>query len=231
MSSKRISGPTPHTNKSTLNRRKSKDYSAIETQRKDSRDEVEPPRPPSKVSNRSGDKPDEDERNGKLTSPEEEHNVTQTNEENGENNSRSSTPASSHHDAVSLPCSPRSVTSSAVERVKPEDFDARSFLSCLSDLSERLRSSSMTSFDQSDVDASELDSVVSAVTVSMENFRNYAEHSQRHLEALREQLRHTKEGMHKKIAQHPYDPRTGALSFYITTFSKEDFNVAVDTYS
>ena len=97
---------------------------------------------------------------------------------------------------------------SLYEHVDPQDFDARSFFSSVSDLSSRLQSASLTSLD-TDFDADEMQSVVSAVSVTMQNFRLYSEHSQQQLERLRTQLHDTKERMHRKIALAPYDPRTG----------------------
>ena len=104
--------------------------------------------------------------------------------------------------------SPSNKSMSIYGPIDPQDFDTRSFFSSISDLSSRLQSASLTSMD-TDFDADEMESVVSAVTVSMENFRNYTTYSQQQLEQLRGQLQDTKDKMHRKIALHPYDPRSG----------------------
>ena len=97
------------------------------------------------------------------------------------------------------------------EPVDPENFDTKSFFSDLDALSEKLHSESLHTIDN-DFDADELNSMVSAVTVSMDNFKNYSVHSQAHLERLRDQIKVVKDRMYKKISQNPYDSKAGEYS-------------------
>ena len=146
------------------------------------------------------------------------HNEEQGSDNGSQQGSRTSTPTNQDHEnhetfERSRSPSVHSDTQSHYEPVAPEDFDTKSFLSSISDLSQRLQSDSLRSFD-TDFDADEMKSVVSAVTVSMENFRNYTTYSQQHLERLREQVKETKDRMHRKIQLKPYDPSSGTCINY-----------------
>ena len=103
---------------------------------------------------------------------------------------------------------PKSGMAAYTDVIDPEDFDSRTFLSGISDLSMKLQSESYLNID-SEFPAAELQSMVSAVRVTFNNFSNYTNYCQGQMEGVRSQMKNIKDKMHKRIHHNQYDPNTG----------------------
>ena len=101
-----------------------------------------------------------------------------------------------------------------VEEQSPEDFESRSFLNNLSELSAKLQTESYQTLNE-EFPVDELKNMVTAVVTTMDNFKNYTIHSQKKMEGVREQMKDIRERIHKKIAARPYDPNTSKCSLPI----------------
>ena len=94
-----------------------------------------------------------------------------------------------------------------VQEQAAEDFESKTFLNNLSELSEKLQSERYQTLNE-EFPVDELKSMVTAVVRTMDNFRDYSKHCQQQMEGIREHMKVMRERIHKKIAARPYDPNT-----------------------
>lgn len=80
----------------------------------------------------------------------------------------------------------------------PEDFDARSFLRELEDLEIHIRSNAYNNITM-EFPSEDLCRLVEAVTTTMSNFRDYSQHTQNKMEAVRSRVRQIRDNMHRYI--------------------------------
>ena len=107
------------------------------------------------------------------------------------------------------------------EVVDPEEFDSKSFLSGISDLSVRLQDDCYTNLDPSSP-TRELEEMVTAVSATLSNFQGYALYAQKQMEGLRDQMKTVKDRMHKKVQQKAYDPSSGEWQLSVFIFKTID---------
>lgn len=96
------------------------------------------------------------------------------------------------------------------EVIDPEDFDSKSFLNALAELTKTLQSDYYKYID-ADFSAEDLKTMVSAVSSTMNNFQNYVTYTQKQMEGLRDQMKSIKDKMHRKVQQNAYDPASGNI--------------------
>ena len=94
-----------------------------------------------------------------------------------------------------------------VQEQTAEDFESKTFLNNLSELSEKLQSERYQTLNE-EFPVDELKSMVTAVVRTMDNFRDYSKHCQQQMEGIREHMKVMREKIHKRIAARPYDPNT-----------------------
>lgn len=94
-----------------------------------------------------------------------------------------------------------------VQEQSAEDFESKTFLNNLSELSEKLQSERYQTLNE-EFPLDELKSMVTAVVRTMDNFRDYSKHCQQQMEGIREHMKVMREKIHKRIAARPYDPNT-----------------------